>query len=56
MQIFRNVQYLALVIDQIFSLNTGGKKHISECKNLVEMMSLLRNALKFLEITLLVTW
>jgi hypothetical protein len=56
MWIFRNLQYLALLIDQIFSVNTEGKNQISECKNIVEMMPLLRKTLKFLGITLLVTW
>jgi hypothetical protein len=55
MWIFRNLQYLALLTDQIFSLNTGGKNVISECNDLVEMMLLLRKALKFLGITLLIS-
>jgi len=56
MWIFRNWQYLALLIDQIFSVNTERKNLISECKNIIEMMSLLRKTLKFLGTTLLITW
>jgi hypothetical protein len=32
------------------------KEPMSECKDLVEMMSLLRKALKFLGVTLLISW
>jgi len=48
MWMLRTLQYLALLMDQIFSLNTGRKNLISECTYLVEMMSLLQKALKFL--------
>ena len=41
---------------KIFSLNTGRKNLISECNDLVEMMSLLREELKVLGITLLINW
>ena len=54
--LFRDLQYLALLIDQLISLNTGVKNQISEYKDLFEEMSLLRKALKFLGITLLITW